>query len=148
MFLCCLKALELRRFASLCDSPILPFDNAIIAQIAFTAQGDVKGKFKKIFAPTPPPLGTDPAKPLILLAQTAFRGPGSRNLESCNRARESGRTPPSPAPFPTPPRHHFATCVTDAPWNQIWSTRPASQMPTATSWAGRINWRRASIVPV
>ncbi len=79
MFLCCLEALELRPFASLCDSPILPFDNAIIAQIAFTVQGDVKGEFKNFFAPprsvlpphstpaSPPLRPRNPRKPLILL---------------------------------------------------------------------------------
>ena len=101
MFLCCLEALELRPFASLCDSPILPFDNAIIAQFAFTAQGDVKGEFKNFFAPTPPPLGTDPAKPLILLAQIAIC-PESR--PQLPRLRQPGRNPPPPAAFDTPAR--------------------------------------------
>ena len=78
-----------------------PKDDAIIAQFAFTAQGGVKGTFKKIFAPTPPQLGTDPAKPLILLAQTAIC-PESR--PQLPRLRPPGRNPPPRTASRTPAR--------------------------------------------
>ena len=52
-------------------------------------------------AQTPPLLGTDPAKPLILLAQTAL-SPESRPL--LPRLRPPGRTPPPRAASRTPAR--------------------------------------------
>ena len=70
----------------------------IIAEFLLVAQGGATHVGHDYALPIPRILlGTDPAKPLILLAQIAFRGLGSRNLESCNCARESGRGPPSPA---------------------------------------------------
>ena len=78
-----------------------PKDNAIIHYFVSTAQGGVKGEFKNFFAPTSPHLGTDPTKPLILLAQIAIC-PESRPQPP--RLRPPGRNPPPPATFDTPAR--------------------------------------------
>ena len=122
MFLCCLKALELRPFASLCDSPILPFDNAIIAQFAFTAQGGVKGEFKNFFAPHPAPIGDRPRETLDFIGSNrnmprisppATSPSPARKKSSAarglRRPRASQRAPPRPsalfrAPPSPPPR--------------------------------------------
>ena len=78
-----------------------PKDDAIIAQFASTAQGGVKGEFKKFFAATSPHLGKDPTKPLILLAQIAIC-PESR--PPLPRLRLPGRNPPPRTASRTPAR--------------------------------------------
>ena len=78
-----------------------PKDDAIIAQFASTAQGGVKGEFKNFFAPTSPHLGTDPTKPLILLAQIAIC-PESR--PPLPRLRLPRRNPPPRTASRTPAR--------------------------------------------
>ena len=78
-----------------------PKDNTIIHYFASTAQGGVKGEFKNFFTPTSPHLGTDPTKPLILLAQIAIC-PESR--PQLPRLRPPGRNPPPPAASRTPAR--------------------------------------------
>ena len=68
----------------------------LLPELAFSFEHD-----ENFFAPTPPPLGTDPAKPLILLAQIAIC-PESR--PQLPRLRPPGRNPPPPAAFDTPAR--------------------------------------------
>lgn len=82
----------------------------IVAEFLLVAQGGATHVGHDYALPIPRILlGTDPAKPLILLAQIAFWGLKSRNRESRNRARESGRDPPLPhSATPTAPPRAYA----------------------------------------
>ena len=111
-----------------------------------TAQGGVKGEFKKFFAHTPPPLGTDPTKPLILLAQIAIC-PESRPQPP--RLRPPGRNPPPRTAFDTHarPSAPFRTLSRSSP-KRKWPTRflPVglffSPSITASSASAEAGWRR------